>query len=413
MSDLQLHIRLGDTKTEKITCKSTDSIANLKELAASALKITDVSSHYFILVSHAQDVVNLGGAGQTADVKENSPLSELGVPSQASVFVINPNATKPVRRIRREKPGAETATEPDKDFEQTLTVDNIATKIASAKGAQKEACLVWIDKHGKKVFESKAPLSFSKEILQTILKRDTLACKEIDVFEAVLRWGKAKSKSDTPDALKATLKDLVELIRFPTMTTQDIATKVVPTGLLNPAQTLQLFTYVSTADRKEKSGEKLELSGDLKCFSNTKRKSGEIKYINYEFSGTYSASPYGIAGSNLIEHLNDHTDRTLMRGICATSPGWINIELQDKIPIYEIEIGGWNGNSSLWSVTNGSGATIQTSNDKSSWQTVGTIPSGFGSTIQRVTLTKTEAKFVRFQHNSYLGLGFFRILPVE
>jgi len=290
-------------------------------------------------------------------------------------------------------------------------VDNIAAKISSAKGAQKEACLQWIDRQAKKVFESKAPLSFSKETLQSLLKRDSLSIKEGELFDAILRWGKAKSKQDSPDALKDTLKDLVELVRFPIMSTQDIAVKVVPTGLLTSSQTLSLFTFVGTVG-KEKN-EKAKLPDELKMFSNTPRKSAEVKYLSYEFSGQYSVSTYGVAGSNIIEHLNDFNDRSLQRGICAATPGWINIELADKITIQNIEIGGWNGNSNLWSVSNGTGATISTSNDKSSWVQVGAIPSGFGATIQKITLTKTEAKYVRFQHTGYLGLGYFRILQDE
>jgi len=293
-------------------------------------------------------------------------------------------------------------------MKKTLTEENIGTKIGYAKGAQKEACLTWIDKHGKAVFEAKALLSFSKEILQAVLKRDSLQIKEADLFAGILRWGKAKSKSDSPEALQGTLKGLVELVRFPIMSTQEIATKVVPTGLLTSAQVLSLFTYVSTSEKKEKSGEKLALPSDLKMFSNVKRKSGETKYLSFEYSGQYMT-----AGSQNIEHLNDWNDRTLQRGICATSPGWINIELQDKITIHEIELGGWNGNSSIWSCSNGGGSTISTSNDKSSWQQVGTIPYGFGATIQRVALTKTEAKFVRFQSTGYLGIGYFKILPSE
>jgi len=292
-------------------------------------------------------------------------------------------------------------------------VDNIATKLSSAKGAQKEACIQWIDKHAKKVFESKAPLSFSKETLQSLLKRDTLAIKEGELFDAIIRWGKAQSKEDSPDALKSTLKGLIELIRFPIMSTQDLAVKVVPRGLLTSSQTLQLFTYTSSVDRKEKSGEKAQLPDELKIFSSQPRKSAEFKYVSFESSGQYSYSTYGVAGTNNVEHLNDFTDRSLLKGICAASPGWINIDLSDKITIQDIEIGGWNGNSSLWSVTNGSSATISTSNDKSSWVQVGTIPSGFGATIVRVTLTKTEAKYVRFQHTGYLGLGYFRIFQEE
>ncbi len=108
--------------------------------------------------------------------------------------------------------------------------------------------------------------------------------------------------------------------------------------------------------------------------------------------------------------MNNFEDRSLRKGICATHPGWIIIELSREIAFQEIEIGGWNGNTNIWSNSNGSGAHILTSNDKNNWINVGTIPNNYGNAIQQVRLSRlVNAKWVKFQHNSYLGIGYFKI----
>jgi len=168
----------------------------------------------------------------------------------------------------------------DEAFEATLDEENVVSKLSSAKGVRAATCLAWIDKNAKVVFESKSLLTFSKENLATLLKRDTLgAVKEIELFEALLRWGKAKASKDTPDAVKETLKDLLPLIRFPTMTTSELASKVVPSGLLPATQTLALFTYLgSKGGAEKKEGAVLVLPPDLAMFSGIPRKS-TAKYL--------------------------------------------------------------------------------------------------------------------------------------
>jgi hypothetical protein len=57
--------------------------------------------------------------------------------------------------------------------------------------------------------------------------------------------------SDDPFAIRDILSDskkqsvsVMSLIRFPTMTMQEVAAKVVPTQLFDPAQLLELYTYL-------------------------------------------------------------------------------------------------------------------------------------------------------------------------
>lgn len=130
-----------------------------------------------------------------------------------------------------------------------------------------------------------------------------------------------------------------------------------------------------------------------------------IDFVRFEFSGPYNYSNSPVS-SNRLEDLKD---TNLTTGICANTPGYITIELNNEWEFQEIEIAGWTGNSSAWYAGNGSSATIYTSKDNLTWVNVGTVPSNFGATIISVSLIKSTARFIKFQSNSYLGLGYLNI----
>jgi hypothetical protein len=130
-----------------------------------------------------------------------------------------------------------------------------------------------------------------------------------------------------------------------------------------------------------------------------------FRFVSFETNGSYSYNG-ATAGTNNVEDLND---TSLNKGICATSPGWIILEMNTEIEIEKIDIGGWNGNTTLWAASNGSGATIYTSEDKVSWKQVGTIPGDFGAKIQTVSLSKSTGKYLKFQCGSYLGIGYLKV----
>ena len=127
----------------------------------------------------------------------------------------------------------------------------------------------------------------------------------------------------------------------------------------------------------------------------------EVVFVSFE-----SAPRYSTCGTHSIEGLDD---TSLMKGICVQSPYHIILELNFEHEFEKLEVGGWNGNSSLWYIGNGSGAKILTSKDKESWTEVGTLPT-LSTSIQPVTLKRTTAKYIKFQHNSYVGFGYLRII---
>jgi hypothetical protein len=131
----------------------------------------------------------------------------------------------------------------------------------------------------------------------------------------------------------------------------------------------------------------------------------DIEFIKLEVNGFYMYNS-NMVGTGKLEDLND---KTLSKGICATSPGWILIELNNEWEIDEIEIGGYNGNKNSWACENGANAEIMTSVNKINWTTVGNIPNGYGSSVKNVRLTRSAARFIKFVATGYLGIGYLEI----
>lgn len=134
--------------------------------------------------------------------------------------------------------------------------------------------------------------------------------------------------------------------------------------------------------------------------------------IKGQFASFVSSGPYiykgKMAGNNNLEDLDDK-DLKKKGGICAASPGQITITLSKMLTFNALEIGGYSGDSVLWYSENGAGAEILVSLDNKEFRKIGNIPRGFGSEIKRVSFEATNAKYLRFNHTSYLGIGYLRL----
>jgi len=127
----------------------------------------------------------------------------------------------------------------------------------------------------------------------------------------------------------------------------------------------------------------------------------QVVFISFTSSGRYSS-----CGTHKLEDLSTKDTKT---GICVQSPYYITIELNFEHEFEKIEVAGFTGNSGTWSPSNGSNAQVLTSSDGISFKEVGRLTS-LSSTINTITLKKSTAKFIKFQHNGYLGLGYLNIL---
>jgi len=96
-----------------------------------------------------------------------------------------------------------------------------------------------------------------KTVLQAVCKSDGLACKESELFDGVVSWGKTQCKEKklelNAENLKKALEDVLALVRFPIMETTDVAVKVAPSGLLESDQVLDLFTYLGMRSSNTKT----------------------------------------------------------------------------------------------------------------------------------------------------------------
>lgn len=137
----------------------------------------------------------------------------------------------------------------------------------------------------------------------------------------------------------------------------------------------------------------------------------DIELVSYEHSGNYVYK--GVtAGTQIVD---DVKNKDLTKGICAKSPGFITFELNGNWEFEEIEIAGWNGDTKIWYPGNGSGAKIYTSEDKEKWTQVGTVSSSYASKIVTCKLKRSQGRYLKFEHNSFVGLGylFVKRLPLE
>lgn len=145
---------------------------------------------------------------------------------------------------------------------------------------------------------------------------------------------------------------------------------------------------------------------NLSSFENIIRKKKPPSITKFEFSGSYM-SGNNLAGTN---NLNDLNDTSLMKGICAVSPGWIVFEFSYIAKISSLKIAGWHGNPNIWGPGNGTGGNIYVSTDKNSWDLIGNIPNIAEKSIKTVHLNEAKAaKYLKFQNNGYLGIGYFEI----
>jgi hypothetical protein len=129
-----------------------------------------------------------------------------------------------------------------------------------------------------------------------------------------------------------------------------------------------------------------------------------VEFTKFEANSTFEYNGQ-VVGTNNVKDLED---KSLTKGICTDNNGIITITFNREVEFEEIAIGGYNGNSLAWHSGNGKGANILTSKDMNTWTTVGTI-NEYGAEIYTIKVKKSKAKYIRFTHNSYLGIGYLEI----
>lgn len=139
-------------------------------------------------------------------------------------------------------------------LQKTITPDTAFTVLSQAvhfgADALEENCWEVIDSDCVEALESEAFLKIDHSLLCELFSRDTLNVKEIELFQAALKWSENQCEEQ---GLKGTVEDkrivlgtAVNLIRFPTMTLEEFAGEVVHrTKLLIDQDVIDIFLALS------------------------------------------------------------------------------------------------------------------------------------------------------------------------
>ncbi|VDP90626.1 unnamed protein product [Echinostoma caproni] len=110
-------------------------------------------------------------------------------------------------------------------------------------------CWHVIDVLASSVLSSNGLLHMDANNLKALLKRDTLNCKESEVFAAVRNWAAAEcARLGLRDVIynRAQIAaELLHLVRFPTMTLNDFAENVAYSGFLSLEMVRDLFVHIT------------------------------------------------------------------------------------------------------------------------------------------------------------------------
>ena len=157
----------------------------------------------------------------------------------------------------------------------------------------------------------------------------------------------------------------------------------------------QLKTKLTYSFVKEIHELKMSFTEMDKLIKKLKLKS-EIVHINYS-SGFQGRS----FNANILNY------RDLNTAVLTENKGWLVVQFKDTILLDCIEIGGYTGEQG-WStrIGYGAGGNLAISVDSVSWEEVAKIPSGFGSEIIDINFTLSLAKYLRFESNDWLAIGF-------
>lgn len=147
---------------------------------------------------------------------------------------------------------------------------------------------------------------------ETILARETLNCKEINLFEAALNWAHAaciKMEIDpTPQNKRQILGPALFLIRIPTMTLDQFADNVAQLGILTHNETIDIFLNFTAKSKpslnfptKPRNGLKAQICHRfLSCAyrSNQWRYRGRCDSIQFSVDKRIFIVGFGLYGSS-------------------------------------------------------------------------------------------------------------------
>ena len=110
-------------------------------------------------------------------------------------------------------------------------------------------CVAKISAETKAIFATESFKNCTKQVLTKILEMDELGCDEIDVYRSAMLWAenacqKANMKV-TMESKKNELSDCFDLIRFPTMSSEEFTNCIAEDGLMDAKEFLDILSHLT------------------------------------------------------------------------------------------------------------------------------------------------------------------------
>jgi len=137
-------------------------------------------------------------------------------------------------------------------LEKSVNIDNAFTYLLKCNEDSKELVDRIVGKvaaEAKAFMTSAAWLTMPPVVIRSFVARDDLAAKEMEIFEALLIWGRAeckREKKEGPESLREVLKDALLHIRFGLFTPAELSTKVISADVLPKDHLIKLFTIIGS-----------------------------------------------------------------------------------------------------------------------------------------------------------------------
>jgi hypothetical protein len=146
-------------------------------------------------------------------------------------------------------------------YNQSILLDEMALE---------QRCFEVMDKSAHNIINDNGQVSLiDLPLLCLLLKRDTFCAREVDIFDAMVWWAKNQlpDNEKSPVHIRRILKNAFFLIRFPCMTLKEIVQIVVPSGLLEPMELLDILKHYEDKLKSKVKEEGMATS----MFSKTRR----------------------------------------------------------------------------------------------------------------------------------------------
>ena len=129
-----------------------------------------------------------------------------------------------------------------------------------------DRCWKVIDSQSEDVTKSDGFKTIEHSLLETVVSRDTLTIKEIELFKAVHLWATNKCKmqglKENGEVKRRILGEkVVKAIRFPLMKQEEFASVVLDTNILTPDEAINFFKFFNSAVAAPRGFSKTRRSG--------------------------------------------------------------------------------------------------------------------------------------------------------